>query len=92
MANTRRTADQWQTIIDQYPQSNLTVTEYCQQTNVSLSCFYQWRTKLYQNDNPISTPPQNDWLAITNHSPELEKQWDIELSLPNGVVLRMNHA
>jgi hypothetical protein len=90
MTKTRRTAAQWQTLIEQFPKSDLTVKAYCQQQQVSLFCFYQWRSKL-ENNHPANVTVTTDWVEVPN-KPPTQPLWDIELSLPNGVTLRMNNV
>ena len=91
MAKTRRTTAQWQTLIDQLPESGLTTKAYCQQHNVSLSCFYQWRSKLTKTDIHLIPSSEDDWYNVPSE-PLAQTHWDIELSLPNGVILRMKHS
>ena len=91
MANTRRTTSQWQALLDQQPDSGLTTKAYCQQHKVSLSCFYQWRSKLTKSDMNSVPSGEDDWYNVPSE-PLAQTHWDMELSLPNGVVLRMKHA
>lgn len=46
MAKVRRTHEQWQQLIEEQPQSGLTIKDYCAQHNFTFSGFYQWRKKL----------------------------------------------
>ena len=41
MTKTRRTPQQWQQLINEQPDSGLTVHDYCQQNHLTLSGFYQ---------------------------------------------------
>tara|TARA_R110000744_G_scaffold314864_1_gene421882 strand:- start:2018 stop:2293 length:276 start_codon:yes stop_codon:yes gene_type:complete len=90
MTKTRRTRQQWQQLIHEQPDSGLTINDYCQQQHITLSGFYQWRKKLTaapENENTadwISLPP----VDIPGHG----EDWQIELVLPGGVVLRMNSS
>ncbi|MEZ9866883.1 IS66 family insertion sequence element accessory protein TnpA [Vibrio sp. 10N.261.51.A4] len=92
----RRTLDDWQTIIDQYQASGLKASEFCRQNNITASNFYVWRKKLLgessleQNLDSSSHADADTWQLIS--PPQREQSWDIELSLPGGVTLRMRHS
>ena len=88
MAYTRRTAQQWQQFINEQPQSGLTVKDYCASKNITVSGFYLWRKKLATNASSVDEPQQ--WLSLSPSVSSQSEQWQIELSLPGGVVLRMN--
>ena len=86
-----RTAAQWQELINTFEESGLTVTEFCRQHQLAVSVFYQWRKRL--SDKPASEALSSDdnWQPVNlpNVEPVTQSDWDIELSLPNGVTLRM---
>ena len=91
----RRTPDDWQTIIDQYQASGLKACEFCRQNNITASNFYVWRKKL-SGESELEQKPDSsshadaDTWQLISHS-QREQSWDIELSLPGGVTLRMRH-
>jgi hypothetical protein len=93
----QRTIEDWLSILSQFQASGLTITEFCKQHKLTLSNFYKWRKRvdgLPTSDlNPTSKPLEpmnNNWQAITlDNKPTIAKQWDIELTLPGGVVLNM---
>ena len=88
MANIRRTREQWQQLIDQQSQSELTINEYCTQHQITVSGFYQWRKKLNQSE---PTGHDENWLSLPTMKPVADTgEWQIELMLPGGVILRMN--
>lgn len=90
MANIRHTTEQWQHFIDEQPQSGLTVKAYCAQRNITVSGFYLWRKKLAKPS--ATSEPDANWLSLTPAASAERDNWQIELSLPGGVVLRMNGA
>jgi putative transposase len=93
MATKRRTREQWQALIDEQAESELSVSEFCAQYDLTVSNFYLWRKKL-SNDSQSLTKPDN-WLAFdipASAEKEPGGAWEIELALPGGVVLRMNRA
>ncbi|RLV57791.1 IS66 family insertion sequence hypothetical protein [Parashewanella curva] len=99
-ARNYRTAEQWQQVFQLFEQSNLSISDFCRQHKLSTSCFYAWRKRCasLEVDTSPTTPPSEQWQSITlpklNSAPkETERSWDIELSLPNGVTLKMrNHV
>ncbi|KHT57742.1 hypothetical protein RJ44_15070 [Alteromonas macleodii] len=93
MATKRRTREQWQALVDEQAESELSVTKFCAQYDLTVSNFYLWRKKL-SNDSQSLTQPDN-WLAFdmpASAEKEPGAAWEIELALPGGVVLRMNRA
>jgi hypothetical protein len=97
MANTHRTLEQWQKIFKQYASSNLQIAAFCKKQKLNTSSFYAWRKRLADmslsttttdNDHKIDDN-QPAWVSITPEQMTPSSCWDIELALPNGVVLRM---
>ena len=89
MTNKRRNPQEWQQIIEAQQASNLTIAEFCQQHALNPSTFYLQRKKITE----LSLEPSNsDWLPFENqvHHEQVSRQWQIELKLPNGVVLNMS--
>ena len=83
---TRRTADDWQAILNQFADSGLSVKQFCLRENLAQSNFYLWRKRL-QDAPSISLTQDTDWQLLT--TAQSEPAWDIELALPGGVTLRM---
>lgn len=89
MAKRRRTRAQWQQLIEGQPGSGLSISDYCAEHQLAVSNFYLWRKKLaaVANEEQGAT----HWLSLTPGRVEGSCQdWQIELSLPGGVMLRMN--
>jgi hypothetical protein len=77
----------WQHLIDSQQASDMTTAEFCQAHHINQSTFYLQRKKLSE----IALPQGNSqWLPIDAVMPSVPdtKQWQIELRLPNGVVLK----
>ena len=100
MANIRRTHEQWQQIFKQHASSGLQIAAFCKQQKLNPSSFYAWRKRLasqlplpvVENTPVLAETQQDDWVGITQEPIATPSSWDIELALPNGVVLRMmNH-
>ena len=93
MATKRRTREQWQVLVDEQAESELSVSKFCAQYDLTVSNFYLWRKKL--SDDSQSLVQQDNWLAFdmpASGNQSAGSTWEIELALPGGVVLRMNRA
>ncbi len=85
----RRSPQEWQQLIDAQEVSDMSIAQFCHTHNINQSTFYLQRKKRQDMSLP-QTPPQ--WLPIetmTASGPDT-RQWQIELTLPNGVVLNMS--
>ena len=51
MASREFNKNKWQKIISEYKNSCLSLKSYCLSKNVSLRCFYYWRSKLTSTEN-----------------------------------------
>ena len=80
MAYTRRTQHQWQQLINEQPQSGLTVKDYCASKNITVSGFYLWRKKLADPPHPVEEP--QEWLSLAPLPSSESEQWQIELLRP----------
>lgn len=92
----RRTIEDWKLILAQFHASELTIIEFCKQHKLTVSNFYKWRKHIEQLDtrnidlSAKLSSASDDWQAITVNSQLANaKQWDIELTLPGGVMLNM---
>ena len=100
MANTHRTSEQWQQIFKQHAASGLQIALFCKQQKLNPSSFYAWRKRLANHSlcTPVAKKPiiaintQDDWVNIVPEKVAPSPNWDIELALPNGVVLRMMNS
>jgi hypothetical protein len=85
----RRSRAQWQDLIQQQASGSLSQPEFCQQNDIALSTFQNWKRKL-RVDQSESTSNQ-DWLALPLDIPDdtVPIGWDIELELGQGICLRL---
>lgn len=99
MTKKRRTSAQWQQLIDEHQHSGLSVARYCETKGIAQSNFYLWRKKLsgaidsYSSQpkpQAVELPSDKDWIELRSSAlPDNPAQWDVEVSLPHGVTLRM---
>ena len=90
MAKVRRSPQQWQQLIEAQQSSALSVNQFCAEHKITVSNFYLQRKK-YQAQSTAQVAPSNDWLPLSElmQTRHTERDWHIELKLPNGVVLTM---
>ena len=82
---TRRTADQWQSLINEQSESKLSAPEFCKQHNVGYASFCQWRKRLSEANQPLAS-----FVALESPlSSPVQSHWAIELQLGPDVVLRI---
>jgi hypothetical protein len=92
MKKDRRTPQQWQKLITDWQHSGQSVAEFCKEQHLTLSNFYLWRKRLDTAVPETTLPP---WIALSS-SPAMDtvndNDWQLELSLPGGVILRMKQG
>lgn len=87
----RRTAKQWERLIDRFKRSGLNLQAYCRQESIHVSSFYRWRSQL---DKALSASTESS--TAGERSPFIELGalpsggcWEVELSLGDGLSLRL---
>ena len=80
----RRSEAQWTEILQRFASSGLGPREFCRREALSLSSLQRWRGR-------IERQPAGKFVELvpttTSGSPAVN--WALELSLPNGVCLRL---
>jgi hypothetical protein len=88
----RRSAAQWREILQQFNDSGLSATAFCNRNGMAYGTFVRWRHKLSRpKTTSVPDKPSSDWLPIhvTDSVSQPERTWEIEFELPGGVQLRM---
>ncbi len=78
---------QWKKLVEQYEASELTPSAFCKEHKIANSSFLKWRRR-FSNNNQSA----NDFVNITEpltSAPLPEGQWQAELELGSGIVLRI---
>lgn len=91
----RRTRQQWQSLMDQFSQSPLSVVQFCHENKLSVSSFYQWRTKLSQPEESShlnTVEPSFIDLEALSQASDNEAAWHIVLKLGGGVELCLSQT
>lgn len=85
----RRSPQEWQQLIDAQEASDMSIAQFCHTHRINQSTFYLHRKKRQGMSLPQTSSP---WLPIDTmaQSQADPRQWQIELRLPNGVVLNMS--
>ncbi len=96
-----RTESQWQEVIFRQANSGLSVKDYCESNDVTLSGFYAARKRLAEKPAehaPVIDPNQQPLFVELeqtqfNHSlsPAAGELWAVELQIGNNIVLRVRH-
>lgn len=92
MKKTRRTHQQWQQLVSDWQHSGQTIAEFCVSHHVTPSNFYLWRKRLDTDVTETTLPP---WIALSAPAGNYGvngNDWQLELSLPGGVILRMKQG
>lgn len=91
----RRSADQWQALLEQFAQSGLSAKRFCQEHQVGYASFCQWRRRLSNEDAAQVTysKPEAEFLDLSALGmASKESGWQIVLSLGGGVELRLSRG
>lgn len=90
---TRRTADQWRTLIAEQAGSGLSQEAFCKHKRLALSTFANWKRRLASEpavENERAPDPPR-WIDLGSLGAS-GSGWDIELDLGGGVCLRLRRS
>ena len=91
----RRTRAEWQQIIGEYENANLTQKEFCVENNLGSVSFSKWYHRLRQNQDtgfvalvaPDALPSKQTPIAM-----EKTSGFEVRLELGDGLVLHLSRA
>lgn len=86
----RRSRDQWKSLIEEQRQSKLTQAQFCQQNNLAVSSFSNWKRRLSQKEATHQSEQDNTWLSLPEQLFSSSNNWHIELDLGGGICLRFS--
>ena len=100
MASSKRAAraEYWQSMVDRFDASGLSVNEFCSRYQISAQSFYQWRRKLRPKrsiTNSSTTPPELlpvrivPSRAATRHSDAADRN-HVQIVTPSGFLIRVS--
>jgi hypothetical protein len=58
MAQKRRSREQWQVLIRDWPGSGLTVAQYCERRGISVANFHRWQERLRRESAEVVERPR----------------------------------
>lgn len=84
----RRDRAQWQALLAEQASSGLTQTVFCAQHAIPVSTFGYWKRKLAREGDgrDISL---GSFIELSSHGDGTDEDWEIELELGKGMVLRL---
>lgn len=85
-----RSASEWQALLSEFEDSQMSATQFCKHHHLSVSSFYQWRNRL--NGQPpakSADKPMPSFIDLGDLS-EGSGRWAIVLRLGNGVELSLS--
>lgn len=88
----RRSTEQWQAIMLAFNDSGLTREAFCAQESLAISTFSKWRHKLTSATADVLGDDNNPMFVDLTRLADHDRQhsaWDIELSLGEGMSLRL---
>lgn len=88
----RRGKAEWLSLFEAQASSGLSQLRFCQQQGVSLSAFYNAKSRYAAELGGGKSSAHEDFFALTLPPLEATGGWDIELSLGGDIVLRMRRG
>lgn len=88
---TRRTAQQWQSLVAQWQRSGLSMARFCEDHDVGYASFCYWRKRLAEDNQSLASEASFVDLGALASS-GVDGGWHIVLSLGNGVELRLRQG
>lgn len=82
----RRSSAEWQMIIQQQVQSDLSARQFCLQQDIGYGSFCKWRQRLTTMP-PVDIAPLIDLSHLIDQAPN--NTWHIELDLGDGLKLNL---
>jgi len=84
---TRRTPEQWKSLVSEQQKSELSAPQFCRQFDIAYASFSKWKNRIVNDeiDKPETLP------AFIEVEPEagVKNNWAVELDLGTGMVLRI---
>lgn len=79
----RRSSEEWRALVEESRASALPRAAFCRERGISTTSLYRWEQRFAEDGKPSFIE-----LHASTEPPSLAR-WSVELSLPNGAVLRI---
>jgi hypothetical protein len=87
-----RTQDQWKDLLEEFNTSGLTRAAFCKKHRIATSSLYRWKQLFEHTSNAdfidVTEPLTN--ASEPNPVPVHDNDWQVELELGSGIVLRLH--
>jgi len=81
---THRSASERSELVERWRSSGQSVTRFCREHGISSSSLQRWRQAQESRVSFVELEPERTPEAV-----EVDRPWELEISLPNGVALRI---
>jgi len=92
----RRSAEQWQSLVDQWQASGQSARQFCKEQALGYASFCQWRKRLNRTDPKTTTDqahtPDPSFIDLASLGSSKPGGWHIVLSLGGGVELTLSQS
>lgn len=92
----RRSAEQWQSLIDQWQASGQSAKQFCKEQALGYASFCQWRKRLSRPEEKTATAQPNtsepSFIDLASLGSSQPGGWHIVLSLGGGVELTLSQS
>ena len=87
----QRSRSQWKALLEEFNTSGLSKTAFCKEHRIATSSLYRWQQILSQDACDTDFIDVTGPLSITPAAPVhgLDNNWQVELELGAGIVLRL---
>ena len=88
----KRSRSQWKALLKEFNTSGLSKTAFCKKHRIATSSLYRWQQILSQGTVDTDFIDITEPLSITPAPPpvhECDNNWQVELALGAGIVLRL---
>lgn len=83
----RRSEQEWRAVMAQFARSGLGSEVFCAREGIAPSTFWGWRSRLQRGGQAKAASPGSPFVELVPGTPS--REFDIELDLGRGVVLRL---
>jgi len=89
-SRTYRNREQWQSLIKQWQQTDLSASAFCKQQSLGYASFCKWRKQLTEEEQQAATPSP-DFISLSPLPPVNDSQPQLHLRIGSWLELRIQH-